>query len=167
MTSCAKSSKTSCSLVNFYRWPTQRTLTLGVRITVQLVFSLARLDWTERENILLFAFSEAVESKLGKTGDQLYSETSTNSEWVLYGQSHNCAILSKFGTIIISYDQCDQIGRFVKILCIKVSFKSNPIVWCLFGLFENISFQVEPAVAALENLGLLLILTSRSHWLLL
>ena len=117
MTSCAKSSKTSCSLVNFYRWPTQRTLTLGVRITVQLVFSLARLDWTERENILLFAFSEAVESKLGKTGDQLYSETT--------------------------------------------------IVWCLFGLFENISFQVEPAVAALENLGLLLILTSRSHWLLL
>ena len=44
----------------------QRTLTVGKRITVRLVFSLKRLDLTKEENMLFFACSEATESKLVK-----------------------------------------------------------------------------------------------------
>ena len=38
----------------------QRTLTIGGRITVQLVSSLTRLELTNNWNIILFVFSEAV-----------------------------------------------------------------------------------------------------------
>ena len=39
---------------------------MGGRITVQLVSSLARLDLTNKKSMVLFVFSEAVESKLVK-----------------------------------------------------------------------------------------------------
>ena len=38
----------------------QRTLTIGGRITVQLVSSLTRLELTNEGNIIIFVFSEAV-----------------------------------------------------------------------------------------------------------
>ena len=44
----------------------QTTLTAGGRITVRLVSSLTRQDLTQKENMLLFLCSEAVESKLVK-----------------------------------------------------------------------------------------------------
>ena len=44
----------------------QRTLTVGGSITVCLVSSLTRLDLTKYENMLLFVYSEAVESNLVK-----------------------------------------------------------------------------------------------------
>ena len=44
----------------------QIALTNGGRINVQLVTTLARLDLTNKENILLFVCNEAVESKLVK-----------------------------------------------------------------------------------------------------
>ena len=31
--------------------------------------------------------------------------------------------------------QCDQIGRFFKVLGIMVSIKSSPDTWCIFGLW--------------------------------
>ena len=43
--------------------------------------------------------------------------------------------------------QCDQIGRFLNIFCIKISFKSSSNVSWLFRLFENIPFQVKTFVA--------------------
>ena len=46
----------------------QRTLTVGGSITVCLVSSLTRLDLTKYENMLLFVYSEAVESNLVKLG---------------------------------------------------------------------------------------------------
>ena len=42
--------------------------------------------------------------------------------------------------------QCDKIGRFLKILCGKFSFKSSPNVWWHLGHFENINFEVKMAV---------------------
>ena len=42
--------------------------------------------------------------------------------------------------------QCDLIGRFLKVLVGKLSFKSSPNVWCLLGHFENITFEVKTAV---------------------
>ena len=44
----------------------QRPLTNGGRITVKVVSSLTSLDLTNKENMLLFACSEAVEIKLVK-----------------------------------------------------------------------------------------------------
>ena len=61
----------------------RRRLTVGGRITVQLVSSLTRLDLTKKEIILYFECSETAESKLCKTGDQPYSDTSPNSEFSL------------------------------------------------------------------------------------
>ena len=43
-----------------------RTITIGGRITVQLVSSLTRFDLTKGENMLLFVCSEAVVYKLVK-----------------------------------------------------------------------------------------------------
>ena len=37
--------------------------------------------------------------------------------------------------------QCDHIGRFFKVLGVKLSFKSSPIVWWLLGHFENITLK--------------------------
>ena len=42
--------------------------------------------------------------------------------------------------------QCDKIGRFLKILGGKFSFKSSPNVWWHLGHFENINFEVKMAV---------------------
>ena len=36
-------------------------------------------------------------------------------------------------------DQCDQIGRYLKVLGDKISNKSSPNDWQLFGQFENLS----------------------------
>ena len=44
--------------------------------------------------------------------------------------------------------QCDQNGRFLKILCAKVSFKISSNVRWLFRLFESITFQAKTAVAS-------------------
>ena len=44
-------------------------------------------------------------------------------------------------------EQCDQIWRFFKIICVKVSFKISPNVSWLYRLFENIPFQIKTAVA--------------------
>ena len=44
----------------------QRSLTVGGRITVQLVSGLTRLELTKKENLLIFVCSEAVESILEK-----------------------------------------------------------------------------------------------------
>ena len=41
-----------------------RTLAIGGRFTVRLVSGLTRLDWTKKENMLLFVCSEAVKSKV-------------------------------------------------------------------------------------------------------
>ena len=35
----------------------------------------------------------------------------------------------------LSPNQCDQIERFYKVLGIKITYKSNPNIWQLFGLF--------------------------------
>ena len=43
-----------------------RKLTIEGMITVQLVSSLTRLDFTSKESMLLFVCSEAVDSKLVK-----------------------------------------------------------------------------------------------------
>ena len=50
------------------RWFFQRTITVGgrIRITVQPVSSLKRLDLTKKENMWLIVFSEGVESKLAQ-----------------------------------------------------------------------------------------------------
>ena len=53
-------------LIGKMLWVGQRTLTIGGRITVQLVSSLTRLDLTKKENMLLFVLSEAVQSELDK-----------------------------------------------------------------------------------------------------
>ena len=67
----------------------QKTLTVGVRITVQLVSSLTRLDLTKEENILvvyyvyyyiaicIYLVSSWIQCSL--TGDQLYSDHSPYS----------------------------------------------------------------------------------------
>ena len=52
------------SLENLIRMFNQRTLAIEGRITVQLVSSLTRLELTNEGNIILFVFSEAVESNL-------------------------------------------------------------------------------------------------------
>ena len=44
----------------------QITLTVGGSVTVSLVSSLTRLDLTNKDIMLLFVFSEAVESKFVK-----------------------------------------------------------------------------------------------------
>ena len=79
----------------------QRTLTVGKRITVRLVFSLKRLDLTKEENMLFFACSEATESKLVKL------ETSRTvilpQRWLFAG-------------LTFDWGQCDQIGLFWKVL---------------------------------------------------
>ena len=49
---------------------------------------------------------------------------------------YDCAALT-----IVGLDQCDQIGWFLKIICVKVSFKFSPNVWRLYRLFENIPYQ--------------------------
>ena len=49
------------------RWLVQRTLTVGGMITVQLVSSLKRLDLTNKENMLLFVYSEAVKLETSST----------------------------------------------------------------------------------------------------
>ena len=40
----------------------------------------------------------------------------------------------------IAWEQCDQIGRFLKVLGDKLSLKKSPNVWWLFGYLENITF---------------------------
>ena len=41
---------------------------------------------------------------------------------------------------IVATDQCDQIGRFFKVLDDTYSFKSGPNVWQLLGLFRKRHF---------------------------
>ena len=45
------------------------------------------------------------------------------------------------------FNQCDPIGRFLKIICVNVSVKISPKIWLRVRLFENITFQVTTAVA--------------------
>ena len=63
------------------------------RITVQLVFSLARLNMTKIENMWLLVCREAVESKLVKL------ETS-RSVSVLSGQSYKQFVLLNYDSIV-------------------------------------------------------------------
>ena len=60
----------------------QRTLTVGARITVQLVSSLTRLDLTKEENMLFFVCSETAKSKLVKL--RYFPQ-----RWVFSGLCHN------------------------------------------------------------------------------
>ena len=59
----------------------------------------------------------------------------------------------------LSRNQCDQIGRFLKVFGDKLSFKSRTNVCWLLGYFENITFDIKTAVVSflgnLENIGLL------------
>ena len=63
-------------LIGKMLWVGQRTLTIGGRITVQLVSSLTRLDLTKKENMLLFVLSEAVQSELDKLETSFKGESS-------------------------------------------------------------------------------------------
>ena len=69
----------------------------------------------------------------------------------------------------VSYRHCDQIVRFLKILCVKVPFKISPNIWWLFGLSENITFKVKTAVstfwATFGKLWSSLNFNTWSHWL--
>ena len=47
--------------------------------------------------------------------------------------------------------QCDQIGRFLKVLGYKCSYKIFPIFADNLGYFEKLHFQVKTAVVFLEN----------------
>ena len=49
---------------------------------------------------------------------------------------------------IVGHEQCYQIGRFLKILCVQFFLKSSSNVSRPFGLFENITLQVKTAVAS-------------------
>ena len=65
---------------------------MKIMITVWLFSSLMRLD-LKKENMLILVCSEAVESKLiGKTGDQLFSDTPP------YG---DCSLVSTFNGVIM------------------------------------------------------------------
>ena len=60
--------------------------------------------------------------------------------------------------------QCDQIGRFLKVLDVKFSYKSCLNICWVFDYFEKVIFELTTAVitywAPFEIIGRLLILTS-------
>ena len=45
-----------------------------------------------------------------------------------------CKLLIIYLFLVISYEQCDQIGRFLKVLGDIVSIKSSPNAWWIFGI---------------------------------
>ena len=51
--------------------------------------------------------------------------------------------------IFYKYQQCDQIGRFSKVLGNKFACKSSPKHWWLFGPFWKASLNVKTAVASI------------------
>ena len=51
-------------------------------------------------------------------------------------------------TDYVGHEQCYQIGRFLKILCVQFFLKSSSNGSRPFGLFENITLQVKTAVAS-------------------
>ena len=65
---------------------------------------------------------------------------------VSYSLYHSLLCLLFLVSLFVSILQCDQIGRFFKVLGGKLSYKSSPNVWWLKGHFENISFEVKTAV---------------------
>ena len=65
-----------------------------------------------------------------------------NPEWKKYYR-----FIWKLVFLFCTFRQCDQIGWFLKIPCVKVSFKIIPNVCWLLRLFGNIPFQVKTAVA--------------------
>ena len=40
---------------------------------------------------------------------------------------------------LLGYNQCDQIGRFMKLLGDKSSYKSSPNIWEFWALFRSTS----------------------------
>ena len=57
-----------------------------------------------------------------------------------------CSVSSYESLFLVDGDWCDQIGRFLKALGDKLSFKSSPNVQCVLGYFENITFSVKTAI---------------------
>ena len=51
----------------------------------------------------------------------------------------------------VSADQCDQIGRFLKVLVNKFAYKISPKILVTFGIFRNRSIYVKTALG--YNLG--------------
>ena len=56
-----------------------------------------------------------------------------------------------FLTANICRQQCDQIGRFLKVLVNKFAYKSSPKILVTFGIFRNRSIYVKTALG--YNLG--------------
>ena len=51
--------------------------------------------------------------------------------------------MQHFLVTLTDVDQCDQIGRFWKVVGIKFAYKSSPIRTVTFGLFCNRSIDVK------------------------
>ena len=78
--------------------------------------------------------------------------------FVCVGGSRTCPSTPRSASSNFSWEQCDQIRWFLKIICPKVSFKISPNVWRLYRFFENIPFQIKTPVATFNfNIW--------SHWL--
>ena len=102
-----------------------RTLTVGERITVQLVFSSTRMGLTTNENMFLClnVGSDAVESNLvPKTGDQLYSDTFHNVE---------CSLVERdlFKTVSFSFFISRINSRHSRFIRETISFVCPDVIW--------------------------------------
>ena len=47
--------------------------------------------------------------------------------------------MSKNYFLILRFKQCDQIGRFLKVLCNTFCYQSSPNIWKCFGVFCSVS----------------------------
>ena len=61
-------------------------------------------------------------------------------------------------------EQCDQIKRFLKLICYTFSLRSSQTFYFFLGNFKKVTFQVKPAVANfwpnIETFGILFMPTS-------
>ena len=94
---------------------------------------------------------------LGRTG---YSPI-FSMKWKSFRQQNDCDLCGIFNLKDTTAVKCDQIGRFLKVLCWKFSCKSSQSIWWLFGQFWNtwlaLIYAVTTFWATFGNIGTIFI----------